>query len=189
MNDETELTAEQLLQATAKRLPPASALDTETAALRESFLQLGRAVEATEAGFDEAALIAKLTRACLADEIQPVAIPAGKQRRDWISLVLGAALAASALVAIVRTAFVWSGGEVAVTPLQPPDPRGDLAAQVPRGIEEVLPGWSDPLDEEIASAQSAVEGLADRATDLDGALDSAGWRLKSIFEELESGSL
>ena len=186
MNDEPQLTAEQLRQATSPALPPDAALDAETAALRKSFLQLGRAVEAANDDFDEAELVARLTRTCLAKETQPAALPATKGRGDWVPLVLGAALAASALVAIVRTAAVWSGGEIAVAPQAPPGASESAANDLAAGV---APAWSDPLDDEIASAQATVEGLADRPRGLDGSLENFGSRLQSMSAELESGSL
>src|SRR5262245_474882 len=187
MNDEPELTAEQLLQATSRVLPPDTALDARTAALRDGFLDLGRAVEAAAGDFDEAALVAKLTSACSGAEVRP------QERRSWIPLVLAAALAASALVAIVRTAAVWPAATVAGT--APPGSGGSEAlaksATTPGGALDNarLLAWSDPLDEEIASAEAAFGKLTGRSSGLDGSLESFGSRLEALAAELDGGAL
>jgi len=191
MNDEPKLTAEQLAQATSRALPPDAALDAETAALREGFLRFGGAVEAAGGSFDEAALIARLTSTAPAGEIRPAG--STKAATNLWPLLLSAALAASALVAIVRTVSLWpaaSDGIAVVTP-SPAAPEQlspvDLGPGAVAGPSQLA--WSDPLDEEIASAQAAVERLGGPTADLDGSLQSFGSRLEALAAELESGSL
>jgi hypothetical protein len=190
MSDEPKLTAEQLQQATARALPPDAALDAETTALRDSFLQFGRAVEAGNRDFDEAALLASLTATCLPAEPAASVAPTGKRETNWLPLVLTAALAASALLAIVRTVAVWPAADAVVT-VQPQSPAiAKTPAPETNSIEDpALFAWSDPLDDEIASAQAAVENLLGRAGGLDGSLESFGSRLEALSAELDSGSL
>jgi hypothetical protein len=178
MNDESRLTAEQLAQATSRALPADAALDSQTALLRDGFLQLGQSIEAANSDFDEAAFLSKLT-AANETTLRP-------KTRNWWPLVLTAALAASALVAIVRITLAPADrNNIAIAPEQPSmyeDPPGaaDSSAQL---------AWSDPLDEEIASAQDAVGQLSGRQADLDGSLLNFGSRLEALAAELESGSL
>jgi hypothetical protein len=190
MNEVTPITAGQLQQATSGK-PAAAPLEAETAALRESFLQFGRAVESAAGDFDEAALVAKLTRS-LAEENQPLPAPRMKDQTAWWPAVLTLALAASALVAIVRIAAEWPQNTVATNTVAPNTvaPTQPGQAQPPPEIQLVTSAtWSDPLDEEIASAQAAVERLAGRTSDLDGSLENFGSRLEALSAELESGSL
>ena len=190
-----ELTAEQLELATRRTLPPAAPLDPQTAALRERFLHLGRAVETAAANFDQAAMVARLTQR-REDEISRARSPA--QRTDRWMVLLATALAASALFAIVRIAMFWPEESVAITappalPAEAPvDPRAYKYAVISGGTVEYAPWnapWSDPLDEEIASAQAAVDQLSGRATGLDGSLEKFGSRLEALSAEIESGSL
>lgn len=179
MNDESPLTAEQLAQATSRALPPGAALDPQkTASLREGYLHFGRSVEAANREFDEAAFLSKLT-AATETTLRP--------NKNWWPLVLTAALAASALVAIVRTVAVWPAPqkEVVTAPQLPSTPESPAGAT--DSISQLA--WSDPLDEEIASAQDAVGRLGGGPADLDGSLMSFGSRLEALAAELESGSL
>ena len=181
MNDQSPLSAEQLAQATSRALPPDAALDVETVSLREGFLHLGRAVEAANSDFDEAALLSKVMGASR---------PAARPEKRWWPLVLTAALAASALVAIVRTVAVLPGSrnEITVTSKAPHQPA--IVGSGPDAAASVSQlAWSDPLDEEIASAQDAVGLLSGRHPDLDGSLMNFGSRLEALAAELESGSL
>ncbi len=194
--DERGVTARQLAQATKRVLPVGEGLDSEAASLREGFLQFGRAVEAASADFDEAASLARLTQKCLAEDLRPVRSPA--RNTDRWAVVIAVVLAASALLAIVRTVAVWPAGTVAVTARQPAPPApapsrspANDSAALGNGPGElaVWAAWSDPLDEEIASAQAAVDQLSGRATGLDGSLEKFGSRLEALSAELESGSL
>jgi hypothetical protein len=169
MNDDTELSAEHLLQATSRRLPPSLNLDGQTAALRAAFLQLGAAVEEANSKLDEPRLIAEPSRRGEAD----------REERRFGPLALSAALAVAALVAIGLSVAVWPSRDHAIhLPVQP-DER----------IRPALASWVDPLDDEIASAQHAVKSLGGPAAGPDGSLESFGWRLEALSAELESGSL
>jgi hypothetical protein len=181
MNDDTPLTAEQLQQATSRALPQEVTLDAETAALRGAFLQLGNALDAAAGDFDGTALLEKVVRA---QTVAPAATPSRFGTRSWLPVVLTAALAASALLAIMRTVAVWPASEIAATaPAQGQTTDGSFEPQ-PWSAD-----WSDPLDDEIASAQVAVDWLETSPTDLDGSLNEFGSRLQSLAAELESGSL
>jgi hypothetical protein len=168
MNDDTELSAEQLLQATSRRLPPDSKLDGRTGTLRAAFLQLGAAVEAANCELDEPRLMAELPSRSEADH----------DERRW-PLGPSAALAVAALVAIGLTVAIWPS----------PDRAVNLPVQPNERSSPSLAGWVDPLDEEIASAQHAVKTLGGPAAGPDGSLESFGWRLEALSAELESGSL
>jgi hypothetical protein len=174
MNDDTELSAEQLLQATSRRLPSGANLDGQTAALRAGFLQLGAAVEEANSKLDKPRLIAELSRRGEADRGE-----ADREERRFGPLALSAALAVGALVAIGLIVAVWPSPDHAVNvPVQP----GERTSPS-------LASWVDPLDDEIASALQAVKSLGGPAAGPDGSLESVGWRLEALSAELERGSL
>lgn len=189
MSEDAKITEEQLQQATSRALP-AAPLDAQTAALREGFLQFGRAVEAANADFDEAALVAKLTQS-LTTENSPTVVAPHKEQNSWWPALLTAALAASALVAIVRIVAVSPGPDTVVVAPAAPEPNAAQPTVPETNLDELplLAAWSDPLDDEIASAQDEVEKLTGQATGLDGSLESFGSRLEALSAELESGSL
>src|SRR5690348_4994346 len=155
MKDERQLSDEQLRLATSRSVPSKVVLDGETAAARDGFLLLGAAVEKAASNFDEAALLARLQKSCMAT---PVILPQRQElARDWMSLVLAGALAAAGLIAIVRIATDsgTKGVQVAKIERSAQSPAGGAIAAGPsRSMfawnDSV--GWNDSLDDEIALA-------------------------------------
>jgi hypothetical protein len=186
MNDNRELTDEQLLRATTRPLPSGTPLDSDTAAAREAFLSLGAAVEADAADFDERLLAEKLTESCVRSTQAGSGVPASRKTRDWWSIVLGGALAAASLIAIVRIAVISQQltDEITVATKE----------NSPKSNPPIVPafasaGWSDPLDEEIALAAVTIEQLGSRSRGVDGSLLEMNDRLDALNQELSVESL
>ena len=181
MNEELELSAEQLRVATSRTLAGDAELDPETAAMRESFLSLGVALKAAAStGFDEDALISKLRSSV---ELKSSPLPAairGDGQPHWWWVLLAGALAAAALIAIGRVGVPEREPAVAVHQ----SPAGDGMAEIAAGS-----AWRDPLDEQIASAQLEVQQLANGNRGLDGSLSDMNDRLNAMSQELLGGSL
>lgn len=190
MNKETELTREQLDAATSRSLPADTSLDSETSALRDGFMSLGRAVESAAADYDEAALIARVQSACRHEAA--VDLPSRNITRYW-PLLLSGALAASALVAVARIAVIWPAGDVVVVTQPAPngDPSVDPAVEplAPAEDPAIAGSWHDPLDEEIAAAQSSLTRLGSSAGGIDGTLSNMNQTLEAISDELVGESL
>ena len=180
MNDELELTEDQLRRATSRAPIADAALDAETAAMRDSFLSLGSAIESAAADFDEDALIANL-RGSMAAESTSALQPAARNdsRPKWWLVVLAGALAASALIAIGRIGVVEREPVVAVN-VPPTNGAAEFA---------VASTWHDPLDEQIASAQTEVQQLAVGNRGLDGSLSEMNDKLEAMSRELLGESL
>ena len=189
MNDELKLTDEQLQLATSRSLPTGAVLNTETAAARESFVALGAVVEAAASEFDEAALIARLSKSCVepADKGHAAVDRAPKQR-DWWPLIMSGALAIAALIAVFRIASVSTDGMpqmAASQELGPPTHSQPHLATTGR----VFAAWSDPLDDEIALAAATIGQLGGRSRGLDGSLLDMNERLDALSQELLGESL
>jgi hypothetical protein len=188
MNDDFNLSDDQLQLATKRSLPGGAALDDETQAARETFLALGIAVEASGGDFDEAKLIARLQRSCLNETLSGekavVRRPAGL---DWWPMLLAGVLAAGVLVAIVRIAIVSlspSGPEVVSAPKTPQRTKSELPEVMLTAV-----GWSDPLDDEIALAAATLDQLGGRNRGFDGSLLQMNERLEALSHELSVESL
>ena len=143
MNDDLQLTDEQLRLATSRSLPAGTQLDSDSAAARESFLALGAALESSTSNLDEAALIARLS---ISREQTCSRSPA---THNWWPLILCGALAASALFAIVRIASMMPQADTPIANLNPPNR--------PAPIQPWTPAFNDPLDDEIALAAATIE--------------------------------
>jgi hypothetical protein len=215
MNDEPVLNEEQLRLATSRHLPANAALDAETAALREGFVALGSALEAT-GQFDEAGLIERLRKVtvpekpgveqcsrkgaeaqrnldCAAlDSLNPSPCSSAPLREnfagDW-SLLFNAALAAAALIAIVRIGTEWRRGErAAVAVVKAPNDTAvvdnDVPAAAPLGI-----GWNDPLDDEIALAAATMGQFSAGSRGVDASLLDMNQELFLLSQELLGESL
>lgn len=180
MNDELELTEDQLRRATSRAPIADAALDAETAAMRDSFLSLGSAIEAAAADFDEGALIAKLhsSMAVESTSVVPRATRSDSRPKWWLVLLAGA-LAASVLIAIGRIGVVEPEPMVVLTV-----PSGNGAAEFAAAST-----WHDPLDEQIASAQTEVQQLAVGSHGLDGSLSEMNDKLEAMSRELLGESL
>jgi hypothetical protein len=172
MNDKVNLNDEQLRLATSRSLPQDCALDTDTAAARDSFLALGAAVESAARGFDEKALIKQLATT-------PVALP-DRPQRDWWPLIVSGALAAGMLLAIVRIASERqrTNTQMAVARLGNTTP-----AKTPFVTTASL-AWNDPLDDEIALAAATIDQFSNTARGFDGSLLEMNDRLEALSREL-----
>jgi hypothetical protein len=177
-DDEPKITDEQLRLATSRSLPAGAPLDAETASLRDGFLALGSAVQAAAGPLNEAALIARLERP-RASEAHVVARPL---HRDWLSLLLAGALAASALIAITRVALVSHPADVvAEAPATPRQPQ--VANHFATGM------WNDSLDDEIVLAALTIDQLRGNHRSFDHTLLNVNERLEALSEELARESL
>src|SRR5262245_48450159 len=177
MNDELELTTEQLRQVTSRAPALDATMDSQMAATRDSFLSLGSALEAAAEGFDQAGLIAKLQDSGMVAKSCPLAAEAadgGRQR--WWMLCLAGALAGAVLIAI---------GQMEVQQRQLPQ-NGERSGAVE---VEVASAWHDALDEQIASAQAEVQQLSAESRGLDSSLLEMNGRLEAMSRELLGESL
>ena len=188
MNDDTQLNREQLEAATSRSLPAGAPLDSETSALRDGFMALGHAVESAAADYDEAALIARVQSACRHEadvelpRRQSVARVAAVAQRCARGCCAGRCRANRRYVAREHgrcgyTASARRGVDSHVDPLTPTD-------------ESVVAGsWHDPLDEEIAAAQSSLTRLGSSAGGIDGTLSNMNQTLEAMSDELVGESL
>lgn len=205
MNDDQELDQAQLEAATSRSLPAGVTLDAETSALRDGFIAWGRTVESTAADYDEALLLARLQASC-ADEGRPAVAAQSRRASDIWVVIAGGVLAASALIAVVRIASSWPAGDsVVVTRQAPHETNVATAPAVPRQhakqpIVADDPGthalafdsiatWADPLDDEIAAAQTSLSGLSGDRPGIDGALSNIKGTLEALSDDLTNESL
>jgi hypothetical protein len=185
MTSQQQHDRQQLEAATSRTLPPDAALDGETSAMRDGFIALGRAAETAGADYDEAALLARVQAAC-ADDAAPTPATRGTSP-NW-SLLLSGALAAAALIAVARIAVSWPETEqVVVAPSAPMQPL-DEPTQNAITNDSVL-AWDDPLDDEIAAAESNLADLSGRWTGIDGSLSNMNQSLEALSDDLSDGSL
>jgi len=194
MHDKPELSEQQLRLATSRSLPSGAALDAEAAAERDGFLALGGALDAAAGQFDEGALIARLQRTCLTKDDATIALPPpGRASSTW-QAVFSVALAAAALLAIVRIAaplavtsparkMLVAKQESSRSPKMPRAAGIAEATSLSRGL------WFDPLDDEIALAQAEFQRLAGGERGVDGSLSQMNDRLEALSQELFGGSL
>ena len=187
MTSDEQLDRRQLEAATSRSLAAGAALDSETLARREGFMILGRAAEAAGADYDEAALIARVQLACAGE---PLPVVSRREPRRW-SFWLGGVLAASVLIAVVRIAASWPdvGDPVALGPK--PEAPTQVAHDEPQPLagDVASPAWDDPLDEEIAAAESGLAELSGRLKGIDGALSDMNQTLEALSDDLSGGSL
>jgi hypothetical protein len=187
MTSDEQLDRQQLEAATSRTLPADSPLDAETSALREGFLTLGRAVDAAGADFDEAELVARVRSTCAS---QPTLLAPSAAPRNW-SLMLAGILAASALIALVRIVATWPAIGDALVVKPPKGTPAQIAKLSSREAEGQGAGvtWDDPLDEEIAAAESSLADLSGGPTGIDGALSDMNQTLEALSDDLSGGSL
>jgi hypothetical protein len=184
MTSDEQLDRRQLEAATSRSLPSAVTLDAETSTLRDGFMVLGQAALAAGTDFDEAALLARVQASCLNDVASPR--PRKISTAGW-TLLLSGALAAAALVAMARIAGSWPDHEQVV--VAPPSPELDEVDSATASFDASLPAWDDPLDDEIAAAESSLSDLSGRWTGIDGSLSNMNQSLESLSDDLSDGSL
>jgi negative regulator of sigma E activity len=188
MNDELNISDEQLRLATQRSLPAQTTLDDETQACRDAFVTLGSALEAAAGDFDEAQLIARLQDACLNEPTRCAELVLKRPAASgWWPMVLGGVLAASVLVAIVQIAMMsnsHSGNQLGSNPTRPQRPKNEMTQEMLTVV-----AWSDPLDEEIALAAATLDQLSGRNRGFDGSLFEMNERLEALSQELSVESL
>jgi hypothetical protein len=187
MNNDPQLTDEQSRLATTRVLPDGAALDAETAAAREGFLVLGAALESAASHIDEQALVDQILGLSVGSAESRVEVAVrSPARRDWLPLVLGGALAASALIAIARIVLISHQDSAAMEVAQAPRDSALTKAESP---VLTAASWNDSLDDEIALAALAIEHLATRHPGFDGLLSEMNERLEALSQELSGESL
>lgn len=148
-------------------------LDSEQAALRESYLQLGGWLEQAAGEFDEAAFLAKLQR-----NISTTELPANTESKSKFWLLALLAVAAALLLAFVG--WQWS------------QTKNDFAEQVPTKLPTVvgveLP-WTDPLDDQLLAASQQVREASGNGGYVDQPLQWLQDQMRAMEADLESGSL
>jgi hypothetical protein len=179
MNYEYKLNDDQLRLA-SRHLPPGTSLDTETAAARDHFLTLGAALESAPGEIDESAIIARLSRE------QTCSRPPATNNA-W-PLLLCCALAASALVAIVRIATMPADSNPQIAVLTEPNPKTHVPQHAP-ATDRTTAAWNDPLDYEIALAAATLEQYRSRSPSFDNSLFDMNIQLEALSQELLRESL
>jgi hypothetical protein len=107
---------------------------------------------------------------------------------DW-SVLVSAALAAAALIAIVRIGTEWQRVErgamaVVKAPLDTAVATSDVPEAAPLGI-----GWDDPLDDEIAMAAATIGQFSADKRGVDESLFDMNQELYLLGQELLGESL
>ena len=185
MNDDNSLTDDQLRLATSRCLPPDPELDSDTASARDAFMSLGSAAESAAGKFDEAQLLARLSKSCL---VAPTVSPKPAElRRDWLSLVLAGALAAAALVAIVRITTDSSASKLPSVAAVSPTETAPVAKESRPAPWSLA--WNDSLDDEIALASATLQQYTSRDRGFDGSLLDMNDRLEALSQELSNETL
>ena len=161
-----------LEQVTAPR-DARSELDSEQAALRESYLQLGTWLEQAAGEFDEAAFLAKLQRNIAASELPATTV---KKSQPWLLALL--AVAAALLLAFVG--WRWSNVKNEFTKVPP--------AKLPTVVGVELP-WTDPLDDQLLAASQQVREASGSGGYVDQPLQWLQDQMREMEADLQSGSL
>ena len=209
MNDDLKITDEALRQATSRRLLAGDEVEQEAALLRDEFLAMGKSLEAAAGRGDEAALVAEVQRWSrnAAASGPPVVVRSRGTDFKW-QVVLGGALALSAIAAVVEVVRTWrdegaavSSGAVEVAEsfvapkvseaagsLAREDARGIAPGEAANGIDSAV-AWRDSLDVEIASAEAGMQRMAGREGGLDGSLSEMNERLRALSAEFWGGQL
>jgi hypothetical protein len=186
MNDELELTDDQLRLATSRILPGDASLDSETASARDGFLSLGAAIETAAGNFDESGLLARLQKSCV---VAPVVVPQRRESpRDWMSLILAGTLAAAGLVAIIRIAGEPRTTDLQIAQIESPAQR-PAASTVEAFPSRSMFVWNDPLDDELALASAAIEQFTSRSRGFDDSLLDMNDQLRALSQELTNETL
>jgi hypothetical protein len=198
MNDERELTQEELLAATSRAA--LSEIGGEVETLREAFLALGARVE-DDAPCDEERLIHRLQSELLAvslpnnatELLSPARQPRLSGQGGWRRAAWTAVASAAALSALAFAAYLgWGGIPSPMIAKNPPraktkiSPRSNVSEAVNLARHRELT-WDDRLDLEIAAAQSLLSAL--ESNDVDGELVGLADQLDSMSSEWKGESL
>jgi hypothetical protein len=186
MNNQRNMTDDELRLITSRRLPQDAALSDELAAIQDAFRSLGESLACATPPLDEQALLGRLTELAAPDVPQIAARMQARPRHSWRPawLVVAGALAAAALVAIVR---------VPQAPLAPPV-AATSSHHAPRDeapIKSSPPSynWHDPIDEEIAIAAATMTRLSGKPRGLDASLVDMNESLSALAQELYTENL
>jgi len=185
----------QLEQATTRSLPlgtpfdDSTALDDNTAALRDGWLSLGSAVDRANADFSESEL---LTQVLAVQDVNPRVEPARPATmpqpveawRGWPAILAGA-LALTMLLAVART--LWEASREPIAANSPVTPESLPSSDAYTAGDES--GWSDPLDEELDEAAEEVRSLVAQTSGVDASLSSLSEQLESMSDDLTNNSL
>src|SRR5437868_7740215 len=146
MNDNQNISDEQLRFATQRSLPAQTKLDGETQASRDAFFALGSALDAAAGDFDEAQLISRVQQSCLSEPSSREEIIVHRPATSrWWPMLLGGVLAASVLIAIVQIAIMSnsdSSAQLGSNPTAPQRTKNDKTLAIVTVV-----AWTDPLDE------------------------------------------
>jgi hypothetical protein len=189
MNEDLQLTDEQLRLITSRSLSEATQLESEAATAREAFLALGAAIEAAAADLDEKALVRRIEENRTGASIHPAQNRSRySTNAKWVAFLVGGVLAASILIAIVQFSASISSNDykLAVSP----QPNGGLANQSEgeRNKQSSF-GWNDPLDDEIAVAALAIDQIGGRNRAFDNSIFDMNQQLEALSQELLRESL
>jgi hypothetical protein len=172
-NDE-HLAELERITAREAETPPHARLENE-APLRESWLALGRLLDAANDDFDEAALVAKLRPAT------PAAISQARPRARWIG---AAAIAASLLTAAIAWRVVSDRDRLAneSAPAARPTAGGSSLPETTLHHEHYA--WDDSLDERIAEAGEQLIDTSAEWRGYDAPYAAVDQRLQDLTESL-----
>ncbi len=192
MNNEIELTEEQLRLATSRALASGAELDSETALARERFLALCQAVEAAGADFDETALVEKLKASCFS---APASVSVVDRRarsvKSW-HFLFGGVLALAVLISLAWIGLLQRTEDtVAKSPSPAPSAIVTTAEDrdaITLSAQSTSP-WIDSLDDEIAVAQFQVQWLTPVRRGVDGSMSDVNEQLNAMSQELLGESL
>jgi hypothetical protein len=185
MNDELKITHEQLRLATSRTLPSNASLDSETTAVRDGFLSLGAAVESAAGNFDEAALLARLQKSCVATVVPP---QRQEWPREWMTLILTGALAAAGLIVMARIATESQPTGPQVAQAENSAPMRTVSPPETMSNRSMF-AWNDPLDDEIALASATIEQFTGRSRGFDDSLLDMNDQLRALSQELTNETL
>ena len=206
MNEQRPLDEQELLLATARVLPPGAALDAETAALRESFLALGAALEADLPPPIEGALMGRLPARCASDRTDERSLSAAEVqknqvigiRRDggrsrafagWRETVLVGVVAAAGIVVVVWIVATQPNERLAARSVTTKDNSPAIASDGAAVNHWAAETWHDLLDDELALVAASLGQMSAPPPRFDDSLRGMNQELYWLSQELASGSL
>jgi len=166
-----------LHRATSAQRPDDTALDAETAELREAWLALGALLPPAAEPIDEDPILARIESAHRDSCVPPRRTRALARHGHWLVAAV-ALLIATGVVVTLRPAGTQPTIGGAPGPVATPSP--DTAA---------VATWDDPLDEELLAAQQRLAqlptGWRSPLTDA----DNLGQKINDLLSDLESETL